>query len=131
MVFLPTAEPAGYVLLKKSTKICDYLCFFKHYDQREIWRVSVDGTKEEPVLQGVDGLGIRNWDVVSQGLYYYRWHNGSTVLFFYDFETRDIKEIKNIPGASGSIAVDPKEQYLLYAKNESKYSDIILVENFR
>jgi Tol biopolymer transport system component len=109
----------------------DYLYYFKHYDQREIWRVSIDGTHEEPVLQGVDGLGIRTWDVVSNGLYYFCDINDSPALCFYDFDTRSVKEIKTGVNAFGSIDVDPTEQYLLYSKSESNYSDIILVENFR
>ncbi len=94
----------------------DYLYYFKHYDIREIWRVSLDGTGEEPVLQEIDGLGIDEWDVVSNGLYYYHGSNDSKELSFYDFETGENRKIKAMPGAS-SIAIDPDEQYLLYCEN--------------
>ena len=107
----------------------DYLYYFKHYDQRVIWRVKTDGTQEEPILQNIEGLGISTWDVTSNGIYFYRWNNGSKTLFFLDLKTREIKEIRNIPGAVGSIEVDPDGQYLLYSKSEAGWSDLILVEN--
>ena len=106
----------------------EFLYYFKHYDQREIWRVSLDGSREEPVLQEIDGLGIDNWDVVSNGLYYYHRSNDSKVLSFYDFETRESREIRAMPGIE-SITIGPDEQYLFYAKMETSWKDLILVEN--
>jgi len=106
----------------------DYLYYFKHFDQREIWRVGLDGSNEEPVLQGVEGLGISTWDVVSKGLYYLRPKHGAKMLYFYHFESGEIREICPLPGAS-SFTIDPEERYALYSKASNNWSDLILVEH--
>jgi len=106
----------------------DYLYYFKNYDQREIWRVKTDGTNDEPVLQNIEGLGISLWDVTAKGIYFYQYKNDIKILSFYDFDTKNILDIGNIPGA-GHFKVDPDGQYLLYSKYEAGWSDLILVEN--
>lgn len=87
------------------------------------------------MLQGVSDFGIREWVVVKNGIYYIRNNNGSPVLDFYDFRTKQISRIKDVPMAKidqfSSIAIDPEESYILYSRRELNKSDIILVENFR
>ncbi|NUO84349.1 hypothetical protein HUU05_30105 [candidate division KSB1 bacterium] len=55
------------------------------------------------------------------------------VLEFYEFNTNRIKRLTSLPGALlwGGLALSPDETWLLYSKNESIQSDIILIENFR
>ena len=106
----------------------DYLYYFKNFDQREIWRIKIDGTNDKPILQNIAGLGISMWDITSNGIYFYQNINGSRVLSFFDFESKNIKEIKSIPGA-GAFKIDPQGKYVLYTKSEAGWSDLILVEN--
>jgi Tol biopolymer transport system component len=106
----------------------DYLYYFKHFDQREIWRIALDGSNEEPVLQGVERLGISTWEVVPEGLYFFHSNQGTMMLYFYHFESKEIREICPLPGAS-SFTIDPEERYALYSKASSSWSDLILVEH--
>jgi Tol biopolymer transport system component len=108
----------------------DYIYYIKHYEQPDIWRVSVDGTNEEPVIQGFD-IGRKAWDVKSNGIYFKRYNNGKPLICFYDFESRKIRVIKEVSFGYGSIAVDPDERYLLYSKSEPSQSDVVMVENFQ
>ena len=114
----------------------DYLYYIKFYFHNDIWRIPVKGGKEEPVLQGVRDLELRGWAVVKKGIYFIRNNNGSPLLDFYNFKTKKIHLIKKVPMALTSvdfpsIAIDPKENYLLYTKREPNKSDLILVKNFR
>ncbi len=113
----------------------DFIYYLKGYKTKEIWRVPLNGGLEEPVLQRVDGLVLRSWTVVKKGIYFIRENETSPELDFYNFNTKKITLIKEVPLAStymlSTIAVDPKEQYLLYSKNEPVKSDIIMVENFQ
>ena len=113
----------------------DFIYYLKGYQTKEIWRVPLNGGLEEQVLQGVDGLILRSWTVVKKGIYFIRENETLPELDFYNFNTKKITLIKEVPLAStymlSTIAVDPQEQYLLYSKNEPVKSDIIMVENFQ
>ena len=85
-------------------------------------------------MQGVPNLAFRSWDIVKDGIYFFRSTDNSNLLCFYDFKTKQISEIRDIPAALVgflTIDIDPEEKYLLYSKFEPNKSDIIMVENFR
>lgn len=101
----------------------------KHWGANEIWRVDKNGGNEKKVLRVNSGLA--SWLVTKNGIYLRTNKNGTPWLEFYDFKTKELKEIKALPESSGSMAVDEGERYLLYTKVEANWSDIVLVENFR
>jgi Tol biopolymer transport system component len=113
----------------------DYIFYIKDWDHHDIWRIPVNGGEEEPVLLGMTDLLIFQWVVTKNGIYYARNNNGSPVLDFYKFQTRQRSQIKELPetatGFFSSFEIAPDESYILYSKREPTKSDIILVENFR
>lgn len=113
----------------------DYIYYVKSWNYHDIWRVPVNGGAEEPVLQGISDMGMISWVVAKNGIYFIRDNSGSPVLEFYDFSTKKISHIKDVPRVNSilfaGIEIDPDERYLLYSRSEPNKSDIILVENFR
>jgi eukaryotic-like serine/threonine-protein kinase len=113
----------------------NYIYYVKSWNYHDIWRIPIQGGAEEPVLQGVTDMGMTSWAVVKNGTYFIRDNGGSPVLEFYNFGTKTISHIKDVPMANpelfSPIEIDPDERYLLYSKSEPNKSDIILVENFR
>lgn len=115
-----------------------YIYYLKNWTQHDIWRIPVKGGKEEPVLQGVADIKVSSWIIAKKGIYYIRSNKGSPVLEFFDFMTKKISHIKDVPmteienlNGVPSIAIDPAETNLLYSKREPNKSDIILADNFR
>jgi serine/threonine protein kinase len=114
----------------------DYIYFIRNWNQLEIWRIPVSGGTEEPVLTGVKDLFLRSWQVVKTGIYFFHFVDKKPVLSFYDFKTKEVKLVKRMPDAGAvdifvAMDIDPREQYLLYSKEDPVKSDIIMVENFR
>ena len=112
----------------------NYIYYLKDWDHHDIWRVPLDGGEEKPVLQGITDIELRSWVVAKKGIYFIRSNNNSPILELYNFNTKEIVHIKDIPMAENyfvPIAIDPAETYLLYSKREPNKSDIILVDNFR
>ena len=111
-----------------------YVYYLKEYYKHDIWRVPAQGGREEPVIEGLSGLGRRNWTVGQKGIYFVQEAEGSFFLKMYDFKSKQIRPIKELPMITPSpystIDVAPDDSYLLYTRHENK-SDIILVKNFR
>jgi hypothetical protein len=124
-----------YTLREKSSVAMKNFYNIKNWNYHDIWIIPVNGGVEEPVLQGISDMGMTPWAVVKSGIYFIRDNSGSPVLEFYDFSTKKISHIKDVPDVDSvlftSIEIDPDEKYLLYSKSEPNKSDIILVENFR
>ena len=112
----------------------NYVYYIKSWNYHNIWRVPARGGREEAVVQGLTGLGLKNWTVGQKGVYFLREAEGTHFLELYDFKSKQIRQIKELPEAdpsiSTSIDIAPDDSYLLYTKRENK-SDIILVENFK
>jgi eukaryotic-like serine/threonine-protein kinase len=110
-----------------------YVYYVKGWLKHDIWRIPISGGKEEPVIEGIPDFQIFQWEVTGNGIYYLRSNNGSPVLDFYDFRTKQKTHIKDVPQAyqEGGLEVSPDGSYILYPKQEPTKSDIILVDNFR
>ncbi len=110
-----------------------YVYYVKGWLKHDIWRIPIRGGKEEPVIEGIPDFEIFQWVVARNGIYYLRSNNGSPVLEFYDFRTKQKTHIKDVPQAyqDGGLEVSPDGSYVLYPKREPTKSDIILVDNFR
>jgi hypothetical protein len=97
-----------------------------------IWRVPVNGGKEEPV---VDGLSYSlNFVVANRGIYFVS-RSGprdQTSLDFFQYATGKRSTLFRIgkPFWWG-MALSPDEKSLLYAVVDSAGSNLMLVDNFR
>lgn len=111
-----------------------YIYYVRNWEQKEIWRIPLSGGEEEPVVTGISNLHIRSWHVVKNGIYFFHNEDSKSMLSFYDFKSQQKTRIKLIPNVikqtNVSIDIDPEEQYLLYSRQDSPESDIILVDNF-
>ncbi|MEJ2616230.1 MAG: hypothetical protein P8Z35_14830, partial [Ignavibacteriaceae bacterium] len=111
-----------------------YVYYLKEWYKNDIWRVPAHGGREEPVIEGLSGLGRRNWTVGQKGIYFVQEVEGTFFLKMYDFKSKQIRPIKELPMITPNpysmIDVAPDDSYLLYTRHENK-SDIILVKNFR
>ena len=121
----------GYVAFESSDGKSVY--YAKDQSSPGIWRVSVDGGEEVPVLDSVAGYW-GNWAVGLDGIYYIEpeTKNGAAIEFF-SFATRRITEVASLGKVSVSwvgFAVSPDGQWALYTLVDQEGSDIMLVENF-
>ena len=115
-----------------------FLYYAKGTDRPGIWRMPVNGGREEPVLpEDPAGTYRRSWALVENGLYYLntRNHNRQSVEFL-DLATRRIRRILDLPSSvcssdSPDLAVSPDQRTLLACLQSPGESDIMLVENFR
>ena len=95
-----------------------------------IWRMPINGGKEELVLEKVRG---GDWTLTDKGIHFFNREAepGPTIELF-DFATGKVGPVAVLehPPLNRWLSVSPDEQWILYVRDESE-SDIMLVENFR
>jgi Tol biopolymer transport system component len=95
-----------------------------------LWKMPVEGGEETKVL---DSVGSGNWALADQGLWFINWTNPSDrALQFLEFATGRVTRVAPIskPPVPG-LAVSPDGRTILYAQDDHRGSELILVENFR
>jgi Tol biopolymer transport system component len=95
---------------------------------RTLRRVPVDGGEEVQLTQ----LGAESQFTLGKyGLYFIASMDANTLKFL-DYRTGSTKTLGTLPGhVIHGLAVSPDEHWLLYAKDESAGSHLMLVEKFR
>jgi serine/threonine protein kinase len=105
--------------------------YYTKYGISGIWRMPAQGGEETLILDYP--VGVTNWAVVKDGIYYrHPTEDEGYIIEFYSFTTKRSRKVfgsgERFPSSLLSIAQN--EQWILY--DQSKYEvDIHLIENFR
>jgi Tol biopolymer transport system component len=94
-----------------------------------LWRLS--GPDGQP-SKVVEGIIMRGFALVQDGIYYLDQHAGENRLQFFDF-TRGKSTIvaRNLGEVGLGLAASPDGQAIFYTRVDSSVEDLLLVENFR
>jgi Tol biopolymer transport system component len=105
------------------------------YKDAGIWQVNADGTGEKPVPELANVHHTRYWDVTSRGIYFLRNVVPPLRIALFDFATRSISNVAEIPQAilfgTPNLSVSSDERFLLFTELDQTGSDIMSIENFR
>jgi len=111
--------------------------YYARPDRPGLWRLplgSEDGPAEgEPFLENLPRQGDwGNWGIADTGIALARRSEEGPSILFYDFALGELQEITRVPNiAVPSVAVSPDGLSFLYARVESRVSDVMLVDGFR
>ena len=106
--------------------------YFSKLEQPGIWRMSLIDEKEEQVLDHMEGCSWPNWALSPSGIYFIHSIAGELGrLEYFDFHTRTRTPIASIEKFWFGLTLAPDGKSLLYSRNETQESDIMLVKNFQ
>ena len=107
------------------------LYYAKQFVDAEIWRVPTGGGEEGP-LPGMPHVEYSAWWVPTAAGIYFIAEGPVPQVRFYDFATRAVKEIADLPGAPapyvGGISVSRDGRYVIYSQIDETASDLMLVD---
>ena len=107
------------------------LYYAKQFVDAEIWRMPTGGGEEGP-LPGMPHVEYSAWWVPTAAGIYFIAQGPVPQVRFYDFATRGVKEIANLPGAPapyvGGISVSRDGRYVIYSQIDETASDLMLVD---
>ncbi|MCC6859016.1 MAG: PD40 domain-containing protein [Bryobacterales bacterium] len=115
-----------------------YFYYARSPSQPGLWRVSVKGGEEEPVIESFRAGFWGYWEVVKNGIYFLdrQEMEGNGVRYFLRFldlatrRDRLVMPLERRPYNSG-LALSPDGRYCLYTQVDRSDTDIMLVNNFR
>jgi eukaryotic-like serine/threonine-protein kinase len=116
-----------------------YLYFSKGLNLPGLWRMTVAGGEETPVLKALRAGYWAYWAVVEDGVYYLEREETPPrgtpkyELWFLNLKTGKqsfVAPIEKRPYSSG-LALSPDRRWFLYTQIDTSDTDIMLVENFR
>jgi Tol biopolymer transport system component/DNA-binding winged helix-turn-helix (wHTH) protein len=109
--------------------------YAKSHNVRGLWRVSVNGGEEVPVLDFPDVGYWGYWAVAEKGIYFVGTEAKPYALKFFDFATRRVAQLASLEKTpvqfDSGLALSPDGRAILYAQEDQVNSDIVLVEKFR
>ena len=109
--------------------------YAKGLNDRGLWRVSVNGGDEAPVLDFPDVGYWGYWAVAEKGIYFVNTDARPYALEFFDAATRRVAHVASLAkapiGWDSGLALSPDERAILYLQEDQVSSDIVLVENFQ
>jgi hypothetical protein len=107
------------------------LYYAKQFVDAEIWRMPTGGGEEGP-LPGMPHVEYSAWWVPTAAGIYFIAQGPVPQVRFYDFATRAVKEIADLPGAPapyvGGISVSRDGRYVIYSQIDETASDLMLVD---
>lgn len=101
----------------------------------QLWRATVDGSKEEPVpgMSELGGLGDE-WFPAEAGIYFLTHTNRRTVINLFDLQTRKVRPVftleKPTPEWIGSMPVSRDGTFMLFPQVDQSSTDLMLIENW-
>jgi hypothetical protein len=123
-----------------------FVYYAKSFSDSGIWKVPVEGGKEEAVLNDLPPGMYGYWSLMSDGIYYVaaEWAKTagnpnplppSAVLRFYSFESGTATKVLKLPfspftGAPG-LEITTDRKHALIVMSQDHGSDLELAENFR
>jgi Tol biopolymer transport system component len=106
--------------------------YFAKLEQPGIWKMSLIDGKEEQVLDHLEGCSWPNWALSPSGLYFIHSIAGELGrLEYFDFHTGTRTPIASVEKFWFGLALAPDGKSLLYSRNETQESDIMVVKNFQ
>jgi Tol biopolymer transport system component/DNA-binding winged helix-turn-helix (wHTH) protein len=107
------------------------LYYAKQFVDAEIWRMPTGGGEEGP-LPGMPHVEYSAWWVPTAAGIYFIAQGPVPRVRFYDFATRAVKAIADLPGAPapyvGGISVSKDGRYVIYSQIDETASDLMLVD---
>ena len=97
-----------------------------------LWRKRIDGEAEH-ALEGMPVLSYNDcWLVASDGIYFTLAAEDARTVRFYDFASRAIRPIAQLPSAPApagglGLTISADRRWLLYAQREDEQSDIVIL----
>jgi phage baseplate assembly protein gpV len=105
-----------------------FVYFLKEGAPMRLWRAPVGGGEEGLVTDRLGG----QLDFLDRGIYFHtRRPPGATSLHFFSFETGAAATIAEISAPVNTFTVSPDQRTLVYAQQEFRGADLMLVDNFR
>jgi len=108
------------------------LYYARQFVDAEIWRIPTGGGEEAP-LAGMPHVEYATWWVPREGGISFIAQGPVPRVRFYDFATRAVKEIADLPGAPapyvGGISVSKDGRYVIYSQIDDTASDLMLVDD--
>lgn len=105
--------------------------YFSKLEQPGIWRMPLNGTEEERVLDQPEGFRWFNWALVPGGIYLVNQADDQKPrIEFFDFASRKRTLIDLVDKPGSGLALAPDGRSLLYSRTESEDYEIMLVKNF-
>ena len=112
-----------------------FVYYAKGLTARGLWRVSVNGGDEAPVLDFPEIGYWGYWVVAEKGIYFVNTDARPYALDFFDFATGRVSHVVNLAkapfGWDSGLALAPDERAVLYLQEDQVSSDIVLAENFQ
>jgi Tol biopolymer transport system component/DNA-binding winged helix-turn-helix (wHTH) protein len=106
--------------------------YYSKLEQPGVWKMPLNGTEEERVLDQPEGYNWFNWALSPTGLYFLNPTGlDKGKIEFFDFATRKRIPIGDVEKSTHGLALAPDGHSLLYSRTESEDYDIMLVKNFR
>jgi Tol biopolymer transport system component len=107
------------------------LYYARQFVDAEIWKLPSSGGAETP-LPGMPRVEYSAWWVPTAAGIYFIAQAPAPRVRFYDFATRAVREIADLPGAPapyvGGISVSKDGRYVLYSQIDETASDLMLVD---
>ena len=105
--------------------------YFSKMEQPGIWRISLNGGKEERVLDEPEGWRWYNWALAPGGIYFVsQVADQKSKIEFFGFATRRRTLVDTVDKLGSGLALAPDGKSLLYGRTESEDYEITLVKNF-
>ena len=106
--------------------------YFSKFEQPGIWKLSLSDGKEEQVLEHLEGCSWPDWALSPSGIYFIHSTAGEQGRVDYlDFHTGKRTLISSVDKSWLGLALAPDGKSLLYSRNETQESEIMLVKNFQ
>jgi Tol biopolymer transport system component/DNA-binding winged helix-turn-helix (wHTH) protein len=109
--------------------------YAKGHNVRGLWRVSVNGGEETPVLEFPEVGYWGYWAVAEKGIYFVSTGAERFALKLFDFATRRVRHVATLEKTptqfDSGLGLSPDGRAILYVQEDEMRSDIVLVENFR
>jgi Tol biopolymer transport system component/DNA-binding winged helix-turn-helix (wHTH) protein len=107
------------------------MLYYSKGEQPGVWKMPLNGGKEERVLDIPEGGRWFNWALSPTGLYFVNSTGAEKQrIEFFDFATRKRTPIGDVGKTCRGLALAPDGKSLLYSQTDSEDYDIMLVKNF-
>jgi Tol biopolymer transport system component len=100
-------------------------------NEEEVWRMPTRGGPGKVVLRSLSAHS--RWCVGPSGLYFFGppSSDGQAVLFRYEFDSGRTRRLAVVDDALGrGLTVSPDEKTVLFAKNNPRQADLLMLESF-
>lgn len=110
-----------------------FIVFTKQH-MRGFWSVRADGSGERGIAELAAIDAHRYWTASRQGIYFASGDAPPYRVRFFDFDTRQIRDLVSIPNTlrldTPSLDVSPDGRYLLYGQVDSAGADLMFVDRW-